>query len=388
MEANMIDVANYQGSLLNFGVLKSYGILKCAIKYTEGSASGTDYKNEFLASQTKGALAAGLTVMPYHYFLGISPSDAQEEADFFLSVVESQGLSKGTPLALDVEDPSIVNSSLVANVDAFFNRCWDKGYKNLFIYGSLSWFQEGLLTPSNFTHKPKTWVAAYPYGEANKSSRPYNCDVWQFSSSWGTYFGSGYSGGSGLDVSWDYDNAVKNLDSTIGSEDETVAYPEIASDSYGVLVFSKDTKVGARTFKKGSGWNIVNNFYRDGHYDLGGNTMINPGNPQQSWIYVQPSPFNPSLPYSAKGLAVRVKYANGYGVALRQEPKDSAPFSVRPKDAYMPSSNNPQDGVYYVFREQGSWRVVGVDTKTADTWICLGTNCWAKIKDFNVVIGE
>lgn len=391
MEANMIDIANYQGTSLNFAKLKTQGITKVAIKLTQGSASGTAYKNEYRQFQVQGAKSAGQVVMPYHYLVSISPADAQAEADFFLSVVREQGLPLGTPLALDVEEPFLYNrSDLVAMINAFFNYCWDKGYHNLFIYGSLSWFQAGKLNPNNFTHKPKTWVAAYPYGTPNKASRPYNCDVWQFASNWGNQFPGGYWGG-GLDVNWDYNNSVSYLGSANSTQEEgelLVAYPEMSVISYGILVFSKDTKINNRTFKQGSAWQVVNNYYKDHIYDLGGNVKINPTDPNQAWVFVQPNPYRPDDATTAKGLAVRVRYQEGYGVALRQEPSDKAPYTVRPTNAYMPKGNNPQDGHYYIFREQGAWRVVGVKVSENKVWVSLGVNAWAKLLDFNIVVGR
>lgn len=183
------DVSSFQRDDLGFfQELVNAGVSGIMIKTTQGSPDGDNYLNPKSLNQTKNALAAGMNVGFYHYFLASSVADSINEAKFFEQSVVNLGFGKDTPLCVDVEDPSLNTSNVGSYVDTFISYLETQGYTNVFQYSMASWFNQGILNASKYP----TWVANY--GSSDCGARG-NIVAWQYTSSWG---------GGSQDMSYDW----------------------------------------------------------------------------------------------------------------------------------------------------------------------------------------
>ncbi|PMD71520.1 GH25 family lysozyme [Companilactobacillus nuruki] len=183
------DVSSFQRDDLGFfqGLVNA-GVASVLIKTTQGSPDGDNYLNPKSINQAKNALAAGMNVGFYHYFLASSVADSINEAKFFEQSVIKLGFGKDTPLCVDVEDPSLDANNVGSYVDTFINYLEAQGYTNVFQYSMASWFNQGILNANKYP----TWVASY--GSSDCGARG-NIVAWQYTSSWG---------GGSQDMSYDW----------------------------------------------------------------------------------------------------------------------------------------------------------------------------------------
>jgi lysozyme len=107
-----IDVSSYQPDI-DWPLVATAGRAFALIKATEG----TSYVNPRFQSQWEDAVGAGLVRLAYHFFAWGNPV---AEMDYFLTIVQRQGLSIGDGLAVDFErggypiPPSANDSVLLA----------------------------------------------------------------------------------------------------------------------------------------------------------------------------------------------------------------------------------------------------------------------------------
>lgn len=92
-----IDVSHWQGQI-DWGKVKASGIQFAFIKATEGK----NYTDPRFFENAREARAAGIKVGFYHYATPSSPSDSEQEANWFLSVVGT--LPHDLPYAYDLEE--------------------------------------------------------------------------------------------------------------------------------------------------------------------------------------------------------------------------------------------------------------------------------------------
>ncbi|MFC6324054.1 GH25 family lysozyme [Companilactobacillus baiquanensis] len=193
------DISSYQRSDLQFFQnFVSHGVGSVFIKTTQGSADGSNYLNPKARTQAKNALAAGMNVGFYHYFLATGISDAIKEAKFFDQSVANLGFGKNTPLCVDVEDPSLNKSNVSGYVDTFINYLKEHGYTNIVQYAMASWFWGN--NPVLNASKHPTWVANYGVNAVGVSG---NVIGWQYTSSWSS---------GGQDMSYDWGIFDKEID--------------------------------------------------------------------------------------------------------------------------------------------------------------------------------
>lgn len=183
------DVSSFQRDDLDFfqGLVNA-GVSGVLIKTTQGSPDGDNYLNPKSLNQAKNALAAGMNVGFYHYFLASSVADSINEAKFFEQSVVNLGFGKDTPLCVDVEDPSLDTAHVASYVDTFISYLETQGYANVFQYSMASWFNQGILNANKYP----TWVANYGVNACGVSG---NVIAWQYTSSWG---------GGSQDMSYDW----------------------------------------------------------------------------------------------------------------------------------------------------------------------------------------
>ena len=185
-----IDLSSNNGSQAQswYDNLYQSGVKGLMIKLTEGSATGSAYLNPLFDEQkSRGITAKMKFIGAYHYFLAVSVSDAQAEAQWFLSKLKAKGIPTSAVVSCDVEDGSLTKdkAALTAEVDAFYKVLTDAGYTNTCDYSSASWFS------SRFdSHAKYKWIASW-----GASSRPAGADAWQYTDK--------YNGAS-LDCSYSY----------------------------------------------------------------------------------------------------------------------------------------------------------------------------------------
>lgn len=188
--SKFIDLSSNNGSQAQswYDSLYQSGVKGLMIKLTEGSAAGSAYLNPLFDEQkSRGITAKMKFIGAYHYFLAVSVSDAQAEAQWFLSKLKAKGVPTSAVVSCDVEDGSLTKdkAALTAEVDAFYKVLTDAGYTNTCDYSSASWFN------SRFdSHAKYKWIASW-----GASSRPAGADAWQYTDK--------YNGAS-LDCSYSY----------------------------------------------------------------------------------------------------------------------------------------------------------------------------------------
>ena len=183
-----IDISSHNGviSVSDYQRLKSQGITGVVVKLTEG----TSYTNPYARAQVANAQAAGLRVSAYHYSHYETAAEARAEAQYFVRVAQSMGLSGSTTMVNDMEERSMLNSDLNANTQAWKDEMTRLGYSNNVYYTMASWLDTkgGKLNTAKFGLS-NLWVAHYLYAytyldqESAKSLLYYsNTAAWQYTS--------------------------------------------------------------------------------------------------------------------------------------------------------------------------------------------------------------
>ena len=183
-----IDISTHNGviSVSDYQRLKSQGITGVVVKLTEG----TSYTNPYARAQVANAQAAGLRVSAYHYSHYETAAEARAEAQYFVRVAQSMGLSGSTTMVNDMEERSMLNGDLNANTQAWKDEMTRLGYSNNVYYTMASWLDTkgGKLNTAKFGLS-NLWVAHYLYAytyldqESAKSLSYYsNTAAWQYTS--------------------------------------------------------------------------------------------------------------------------------------------------------------------------------------------------------------
>ncbi|WP_051673281.1 GBS Bsp-like repeat-containing protein [Streptococcus macedonicus] len=132
-----IDISSHNGviSVTEFLSLKSQGITGVVVKLTEG----TSYTNPYASSQISNAQAAGLKVSAYHYSHYETAAEAKAEAQYFVSVAKSLGLSSSTVMVNDMESSEMLNGDINVSTRAWKEEMNRLGYGDLVYYTMASW---------------------------------------------------------------------------------------------------------------------------------------------------------------------------------------------------------------------------------------------------------
>jgi GH25 family lysozyme M1 (1,4-beta-N-acetylmuramidase) len=165
-----IDISHWQGDMSIEQARNERGVRFAIIK-----AAGADdgkYKDSKFENYYAQCKAIGLPVGAYYYGNAKSVTEAEQEADHFLSVIAGKQFEY--PIYYDVEGKMLNNSRGVLTdiVIAFCDRCEKAGYF-VGVYTSDSHFQAHVDDDrlQRFTH----WVARY------SSNEPVTVhDIWQY----------------------------------------------------------------------------------------------------------------------------------------------------------------------------------------------------------------
>ena len=199
---SFIDISSHNGniSVANFQKMKGYGVTGVVVKLTEA----TSYTNPYAQSQINNAMAAGMKVSAYHYSWFTSDAQAVAEANYFAAAAKKFGLSSGTVMVNDIEEPQILGKgNHTNNSRAFESRLKSLGYGNVRHYIGLNWLDTGRINAATIGYK-NIWVAAYPY---NLSTTNFYTQygAWQWSSQ------LSFPGISGnFDINADYTSTFSN----------------------------------------------------------------------------------------------------------------------------------------------------------------------------------
>lgn len=277
---SFVDISSHNGniSVANFQKMKDYGVTGVVVKLTEA----TSYTNPNAQSQINNAMAAGMKVSAYHYSWFTSDAQAVAEANYFAAAAKKFGLSSGTVMVNDIEEPQILGKgNHTNNSRAFENRLKSLGYGNVRHYIGLNWLTTGRINAATIGNK-NIWVAAYPY---NLSTTNFYTQygAWQWSSQ------LSFPGVSGnFDINADYTSTFSNPTPTPPANSVQmyrVYNPNSGEHFYTQNVAEKNNLVSKGWRYEGIGWNgptSGNPVYRlynpnagDHHYTLNANEKNN-----------------------------------------------------------------------------------------------------------------
>lgn len=276
---SFIDISSHNGniSVANFQKMKNYGVTGVVVKLTEA----TSYKNPYAQSQINNAMAAGMKVSAYHYSWFKTDAQAEAEANYFAAEAKRLGLSSGTVMVNDIEEPQIAGKgNHTNNSRAFENRLKSLGYGNVRHYIGLNWLN-GLINGNTIGNK-NIWVAAYPY---NLSTQNFYTQygAWQWSSQ------LSFPGiGGNFDINADYTGTFSNPKTT--QPENTVQMYRVYNPNSGEHFYTqnaaeKNNLVSKGWKYEGIGWNgptsgapvyrLYNKNAGDHHYTLNANEKNN-----------------------------------------------------------------------------------------------------------------
>lgn len=226
---SFIDISSHNGniSVANFQKMKGYGVTGVVVKLTEA----TSYTNPYAQSQINNAMAA---------------------ANYFAAAAKKFGLSSGTVMVNDIEEPQILGKgNHTNNSRAFESRLKSLGYGNVRHYIGLNWLDTGRINAATIGYK-NIWVAAYPY---NLSTTNFYTQygAWQWSSQ------LSFPGISGnFDINADYTSTFSNPTPTPPANSVQmyrVYNPNSGEHFYTQNVAEKNNLVSKGWRYEGIGWN-------------------------------------------------------------------------------------------------------------------------------------
>ena len=148
-----IDVSNWQG-YINYEQVRNSGIEIVYIK----ASQGTNIKDAYFETNYENAKANGLKVGFYHFLTAVNTQQAEQEANFFASVIS--GKVPDCKLVLDYETfggASVEEINLIART--FIERVQELTNKEVIIYSDLSNARDTF--SRNLAQDYQLWIAYY-----------------------------------------------------------------------------------------------------------------------------------------------------------------------------------------------------------------------------------
>ena len=187
--AKGVDVSKYQGSI-DWASVKNAGYEFAMIRTGFGSDDWSSQTDPYFESNYSGATSNGLKVGVYHYSYATTVSQAEQEAEFCLHVLNGRHLDY--PVAYDIEDKSqygLSADTLGQIVQAFCSKIQAAGYKTI-VYSYPNFYNAHLT--SSLVSQYDTWIAStggltspafgssfvmWQYAVTSVSGVSGNCDV-------------------------------------------------------------------------------------------------------------------------------------------------------------------------------------------------------------------
>ena len=167
-----IDISTWQNDL-------DYSLCtKKGVKFAILRAGFSKTKDNRFEKHYEKAREQGWNIGAYWYSYATTPSEAKEEANYFLSIIKDKKINM--PLYLDIEDESISGlgkETLNQIVRTFGETVEEAGYY-FGVYSNLNWYKN-IISGSELNKDYDWWIACW------SDSAPENIDygVWQNSSS-------------------------------------------------------------------------------------------------------------------------------------------------------------------------------------------------------------
>ena len=177
-----IDVSKYQGDI-DWTAVAGDGIDFAMLRLGyRGYSEGGLFLDQTFAQNLQGALDAGLEVGVYFFSQAITPEEAEEEADYVLSVLDGQALA--LPIAFDWEPihnseartDGLNGEMLTRCAAAFCKRVEDAGYRPAVYFNQTQ----------GYLHYDLRQLTDYELWLAEYGAAPdfyYHFDLWQYSQS-------------------------------------------------------------------------------------------------------------------------------------------------------------------------------------------------------------
>ncbi|MCD8231926.1 MAG: RICIN domain-containing protein [Clostridiales bacterium] len=169
IKAYGIDVSKYQADI-DWEKVAADGVTFAFIRVGyRGYTSGTITQDSYAIQNIEGALAAGIKVGVYFFSTALTETEAEEEAEFVVSLIDDYDISY--PVCYDCEgydnssyrNYGLSSSQRSSNAIAFLDFVEDCGYTGL-MYSSASHFKnDNKWETSTLEEKYTIWVAQYPY---------------------------------------------------------------------------------------------------------------------------------------------------------------------------------------------------------------------------------
>lgn len=177
-----VDVSEHQGAI-DWQAVANDGVQFAMLRVgNRGTTEGGLFQDSSFDENLAQAQAAGLQVGAYFYSQATSVAEAQEEADFVVSLLNERKLD--LPIVFDHEQDTTTNArgnsvdreTLTAAALAFCQRIEDAGYQPM-IYGNK--VDIARLNLSNLGGRP-VWFAEY---NAAQPSGQFDFAIWQYTNS-------------------------------------------------------------------------------------------------------------------------------------------------------------------------------------------------------------
>ncbi len=166
-----IDVSNWQG-YINYKKVKESGIDVVYIKASEG----TTFKDPYLEYNYKNAKENGFKVGFYHYLTATTVKQAQNQAQFFASVIS--GKIPDCKLAMDFEEfnKGLSNNEINEISVAFLKKLKELTQKEVIVYSNL--YHSQRIFSYELAKKYPLWLAYYGNYDILRDVNS-NWDVWE-----------------------------------------------------------------------------------------------------------------------------------------------------------------------------------------------------------------
>lgn len=197
-----VDVSKWQGSV-DWSQVKSAGYDFAMIRSSLGNESWSTQTDPYFETNYTNAVENGLKVGVYHYSYATNASEASQEADFCLHVINGRHLDY--PVAYDIEDKTqfgLSSETFGEMVQAFCSKIQAAGYKTV-VYSYPKFYNAHLTSP--LVSQYDTWIAST--GGLTSPAFGGSFVMWQYA----VTSVSGVSGNCDVDYSYvDYSNSETN----------------------------------------------------------------------------------------------------------------------------------------------------------------------------------
>ncbi len=175
-----IMVSRYNGEI-NFENVKSVGVdfVMVRVGLRGSSEDASLVEDDFFRQNVNGALAAGLKVGVYFDSSAINAREAEEEADYILSLISPYEITYPVAIMIEASDSpesrtvNLTSSDYTKIIDSYCGKVKDAGYKPM-IYGNIVAYTEYI--EPEMQKKYPVWFSF----NGDRPYYPYRFDMWEY----------------------------------------------------------------------------------------------------------------------------------------------------------------------------------------------------------------